>query len=154
VLQRDDVAETDHTDLVKWLAGRERASLEEVRHFLQAEPHPLDVVNSLVQQGMLLETTEQGQSWYRVHFVARRRRVVPAALGKALDDAEKVAARERDAAQRTKKWVRLRQFVDLLQGEAARSWLGLGPLLLLFLLIEWLLVKNLDSFSQLLSIRG
>jgi hypothetical protein len=103
---------------------------------------------------MLLETTEQGQSWYQVHFVARRRRAVPAALGKALDDAEQVAAREREAAQRTKRWVRLRQFVDLLQGEAARSWLSLGPLLLLFLLIEWLLVKNLDSFPQLLSIRG
>jgi hypothetical protein len=103
---------------------------------------------------MLLETTEQGQSWYQVHFVARRRRAVPAALGKALDDTEQVAAREREAAQRTKKWVRLRQFFDLVQGEAARSWLSLGPLLLLFLLIEWLLVKNLDSFPQLLSIRG
>jgi hypothetical protein len=128
--------------------------LEEVRHFLQTELHPLDVVKSLVHQGILLETTEQGQSWYQVHFAARRRRAVPAVLEKALDDTEKVAAKERDAAQRMKKCMRLRQFFDLLQGEAACSWLSLSPLLLLFLLIEWLLVNKLVSFPQLLSIRG
>ena len=41
-----------------------------------------------------------------------------------------------------------------MQGEYARSWLGLSPLLLIFLLVEWLLVNKLESFSQVLSFVG
>ena len=43
---------------------------------------------------------------------------------------------------------------ELVQGEYARSWLGLSPLLLIFLLVEWLLVTKLESFSQVLSFVG
>src|SRR5213082_2426799 len=42
----------------------------------------------------------------------------------------------------------------LVQGESARSWLGLSPLLLIFLLVEWLLVNKLESFSQVVGFVG
>src|SRR5260370_4028261 len=42
----------------------------------------------------------------------------------------------------------------LAQGEEARSWLGLSPLLLLFLFVEWLIPHKLGSFPQLQSFRG
>jgi len=42
----------------------------------------------------------------------------------------------------------------LVQGEAARSWLGLSPLLLILLVVEWLFVHKLESFSQVLSFLG
>jgi hypothetical protein len=48
----------------------------------------------------------------------------------------------------------LSQVKALLQGEAARSWLPLSPLLLIFLLVEWLLGNKLGSFSQLMDLRG
>jgi amino acid permease len=150
----DGPAETDQTDFIKWLAGRERANMEEVHHFLQTEPHPQAVVKSLVQQGILLEVTEQGQSWYQVHFAARRRRAVPLILADPLDASSPAAARERDAVQRMKRWMWLRQIKALALRETTRSWLSLSPLLLLFLLIEWLLANKLDSFPQLLSFRG
>jgi len=153
-LQMNDTAETSQTDFVKWLAGREQASLEEVSHFLQTEQNPQAVVNRLVEQGVIVETTEKGQTWYQVRFAARRRRQVPAVLGQALDDSEQVAARERDAAQRMKQWMWLRRMKALAQGEEARSWLGLSPLLLLFLFVEWLIAHKLGSFPQLQSFRG
>src|SRR5260370_17191580 len=95
----NDAAEASQTDFVKWLAGREQASLEEVSHFLQTEQNPQAVVNRLVEQGVIVETTEKGQTWYQVRFAARRRRQVPAVLGQALDDSEKLAASERAAPQ-------------------------------------------------------
>lgn len=45
-------------------------------------------------------------------------------------------------------------FAALAEGEAARSWLALSPLLLIFLLVEWLLGNKLGSFSQLMDLRG
>jgi len=46
------------------------------------------------------------------------------------------------------------QLKKLVQGEQARSWLGLSPLLLIFIVVEWLLVNNLESFSELMSFMG
>ena len=153
-LHMHDDAEDAQTDVIKWLAGREYAGLEELTDFLQTEQHPQSLVNRLVEQEVIVETREKGQTRYQVHFAARRRRQVPAALGQALDDSEQVAARERGAAQRMQQWMWLRRMKALAQGEEARSWLGMSPLLLLFLFVEWLFVQKLDSFPQLLSFRG
>jgi len=153
-LHMNDTAEDAQTDVIKWLAGREHASMEEVTDFLQTQQNPQALVNRLVKQGVIVETRENGQTVYEAHFAARRRRQIPSALGQPLDDSEKVAARERGAAQRTKQWMWLRRMKELAQGEVARSWLSLSPLFLLFLFVEWLFVKKLDSFSQLLSFRG
>src|SRR5260370_2794044 len=108
-LQINDTAETSQTDFVKWLAGREQASLEEVSHFLQTEQNPQAVVNRLVEQGVIVETTEKGQTWYQVRFAARRRRQVPAVLGHALDDFEQGGTRGRDPALSIKQWLALKQ---------------------------------------------
>src|SRR5260370_30053196 len=113
----NDTAETSQTDFVKWLAGREQASLEEVSHFLQTEQNPQAVVNRLVEQGVIVETTEKGQTWYQVRFAARRRRQVPAVVGPALDDSEQMAARDRDAPQQMKQSMWLRLIEALGQGE-------------------------------------
>src|SRR5260370_26659182 len=128
----NDAAEASQTDFVKWLAGREQASLEEVSHFLQTEQNPQAVVNRLVEQGVIVETTEKGQTWYQVRFAARRRRQVPAVLGQALDHSEQVAARESDAAQPMKPILSLRPRESRAQVEQAPSWPGLGPRLHLF----------------------
>src|SRR5260370_11707265 len=48
-LQMNDTAETSQTDFVKWLAGREQASLEEESHFLQPEHTPQPVVTKLLE---------------------------------------------------------------------------------------------------------
>src|SRR5258708_25714352 len=96
-LKMNDTAETSQTDFVKWLAGREQASLEEVSHFLQTEQNPQAVVNRLEEQGGIVETTEKGQTGYQVRFAARRRRQRPAVLGQARAACEHVAAADNTA---------------------------------------------------------
>jgi hypothetical protein len=48
----------------------------------------------------------------------------------------------------------LRGTKELMQGEYGRFWLGLGPLILIFLVCEWLLLKRLESFAQMLDFLG
>jgi len=65
-----------------------------------------------------------------------------------------VGPHKRDVAQNVKKQMRLKRVKELVQGESARSWLAITPLLLIFLVVEWLLVNKLVSFSQVLSFVG
>jgi hypothetical protein len=146
--------ETADMTLVSWLASQEQASFEEMRHFLKTEQNPQAVVNRLIEQGTLVETTKEGQLLYRVHFAARRRRQVPTALSQALDTSEQGAAQTSDADRQRQQRRWLVQVKELVQGEQARSWLGLSPLLLIFIVAEWLLVNNLESFSELMSFMG
>jgi amino acid permease/predicted transcriptional regulator len=154
-LEMAETPETPDMTLVSWLAGREQASVEEVADVLeQSEQATQTVLNRLVEQGVLLETREHGQAWYHVHFAPRRRRQATRAIWQTLDDSGEVATRKRDAVQRMQKGMRLGRMKAVAQGEYARSWLGLSPLLLIFLLVEWLLVHKLESFSQVLSFAG
>jgi amino acid permease len=150
-----ETADTQDMTLIGWLAGRERASVEEAAHFLeQTEQASQMVLSRLVEQGVLWETREEGEAFYQVHFAARRRRQATTAIWQALDGPGEVAVHKRNAAQSMQKGMRLARMKALVQGEQARSWLALSPLLLIFLLVEWLFVNKLESFSQLLSFVG
>jgi len=65
-----------------------------------------------------------------------------------------VGPHKRDEAQNVKKQMRLKRVKELVQGESARSRLAITPLLLIFLVVEWLLVTKLGSFSQVISFVG
>jgi amino acid permease len=149
-----DAPETADMALVSWLASQEQASMEEMHRFLQTEQNPQAVVDRLVEQGTLVETRKEGQVLYQVHFAARRRRQVPTALWQALATPEQEASQTSDADRQMQRGRWLLQLKKLVQGEQARSWLGLSPLLLIFIVAEWLLVNNLESFSELMSFMG
>jgi hypothetical protein len=150
-----EMAETVDAAFVGWLAAREQTSVQEAADFLeQTESATRSRLKRLVEQGTLSETRENGQTWYRVHFSARRRREATAAIWQALGDAGEGVARKQHAILSTQKRMRLKRVTSFLQGETARSWLGISPLLLIFLLSEWLLVQKLESFSQLWGFLG
>jgi len=154
-LEMADTPETPDMAFISWLAGREQANVEEVANFLeQSEQASQTVLNRLVEQGILLETRERGQTSYHVHFSARRKRQATPAIWQALDGFEKVATHKQDTAQSMKKRMWLSRMRELIRGEQARSWLALSPLLLIFLLAEWLFVQKLESFSQVLGFVG
>src|SRR5205823_9135980 len=130
-----ETADTHDMTLVGWLAGRERASVEEAAHFLeQTEQASQMALSRLVEQGILLETREEGEALYQVHFAARRRRQATTAIWQALDGPGEVAVHKRNASMKKgmRIW-RLSRMKELVQGEQARSWLALSPLLLIFL---------------------
>ncbi len=141
--------------LIGWLTSRERASVEEVAHFLdQSEQESQAVLKELVERGVLLESSEQGSTWYQVHFAARRKHQATRAIWQALDDSGEVTSRKQDTIRLAKKGILLRGTKELMQGDYSRFWLGLIPLILIFLTTEWLLLKKLESFSQMLDFLG
>ncbi|TMD59649.1 MAG: hypothetical protein E6I91_19935 [Chloroflexi bacterium] len=137
--------DTPDTALVRWLAGRKQASVGEAASFLdQTEQTSQAMLNRLVEQGALSEAREQGETLYSVHFAARRRRQATPAIWQALGDPGTVSERRHDA--RVRKGMRLRRMKELAQEEYGRFWLALSPLILLFLLTEWLLVNAVPAW--------
>src|SRR5437764_11708857 len=57
-------------------------------------------------------------------------------------------------SQNVKKQMRLKRVKELVQGETARCWLAITPLLFIFLVVEWLLVNKLGSFTQVVNFVG
>lgn len=150
-----EMTDTSDAAFIGWLAGRKQASVEEVSDFLdQSEEESQAVLNSLVEQGVLLETKEQSRTLYQVHFSARRKREATKEIWQALDEAGEVASRKHDPVRLAKKGMRLRGMKELAQGDYGRFWLGLGPLILIFLVCEWLFVEHVESFSQMLGFLG
>jgi hypothetical protein len=129
--------------------------VEEVARFLeQSEQESQAVLNALVEQGVLLETREQGRTFYRVHFAARRKREALPSIWQALDDSGEAAGRSRDTVRLAKKGILLRGTKELVHGNYGRFWLGLSPLILVFVVAQWLLLKRLESFAQMLDFLG
>jgi amino acid permease len=154
-LDMADPPETADMDFISWLAGREQASLKETAQFLdQTEQATQTLLNRLVEQGVLVETREHGQTLYHLHFVARRRRQATSDIWRILDEAGDAATHKREATERMNRGMWLKHMKELVQEEQIRSWLALSPLLLIFLLAELLLVNKLESFSQVLSFVG
>jgi hypothetical protein len=150
-----EMTDSADTAFIGWLAGREQTTVEEVAHFLeQSVQESQAVLNDLVQQGVLLEATEQGRTFYCVHFAAKRQRKALTSIWQALDDSAEMAGRSHDTVRLAKKGILLRGTKELVQGDSGRFWLGLFPLILIFLVCEWLLVKRLESFAQMLAFLG
>jgi amino acid permease len=150
-----EMTDSADTAFIGWLAGREQTSVEEVAHFLeQTERASQAVLNNLVEQGVLLETREQSRTLYRVHFAARRKHEALPSIWQALNDSGEVVSREHDTVRLAKKGILLRGTKELVQGNYGRFWLGLSPLILIFLVCEWLLVQKLESFAQMLDFLG
>src|SRR5207244_12878192 len=102
--------------LVGWLAGREQASMQEVARYLeQTEQETQALLNRLVEQGVLVETRNQGWISYHIHFAPRRRRQATPAIWQALDTPEMVGPHKRDEAQDVKKQMRLKRVKEWVQ---------------------------------------
>jgi len=150
-----EMTDSADTAFIGWLTGREQTSVEEVARFLeQSEQESQAVLNALVEQGVLLETREQGRAFYRVHFAARRKREALPSIWQALDDSGEAAGRSRDTVRLAKKGILLRGTKELVHGNYGRFWLGLSPLILVFVVAQWLLLKRLESFAQMLDFLG
>jgi amino acid permease len=127
------------------VAGREMVSLAEVAAFTgQPEAMARITLNALVKQGFI-EACEGEGGHYRSRLVARRGRQLPEEICQALDKAPTRGGPETGFRQRLK---------DALLGEKGRSFLSVAPVVVIFVLAEWLLLSGAESFAEPLSFLG
>jgi amino acid permease/predicted transcriptional regulator len=131
----------DMRRIVNWMVRRGEVSLAEVAAFTgQDERAAHAMLDALAKQGFVRE--RQGK--YQVHFALRRGRQLPLDIWQALDV-------ETDSPS-----PRLPLSASLLTrlGERGRFFLSASPVAVVFLLAEWLLLTDAESFSGPLGFAG
>ena len=142
--------------LVQWIMRRGPATLEEVAaHTGQGEQAARATLDALVQQGALQELRGDGARRYRAHLARRAGRHLPAHIWQALgQEPEAPAQVQQGRPRRAPLRAAWRRTETILTTDLGRRVLALSPVVLVFLVTEWLLLHSAASFAGALSFIG
>lgn len=145
-----DLADLDDARraLVTWMTRRREVDLEEVEaHCGGDAAEARRLLDGLVAQGVV-QPLDGPPARYQVRPAARQARRVPAEIWQAL---EVPAPRDVPAGRRGRGALAVR---DALAGDRGRFVVGASPVLLVFVLAEWLLLTGSASFAGVLGFGG
>ncbi len=132
--------------LLAWITRRGEVSADEVAEYLGDAGEARATLDDLVAQGAV-QPAPGGAARYRVHLAPRRARQVPDAIGPARGGAG--AGAWTQAAAR-----RALSLPGLLASERGRFVVSASPVLLVFVLAQWLLLTGAASFAGVLGFGG
>jgi amino acid permease len=141
--------------LINWMMREGEASLAEVVTYIgQDEAVARTMVDMLMKQGFVREVNVEGTSRYRVRFAPRRGRQLPEDIWQALgEEAETPAGAGHIPRQTGVRAVAQRAWEAVLS-ERGRFFLSVSPVVMIFLLAEWLLLTDAGSFAGPISFLG
>jgi len=148
-----DIAASDDSarGLITWMTRRGEVSLDQVVAHLDVDTHQArDTLDDLAARGAIRPVGTGDALRYRVQLAARHGRRVPSDIWHALD----VPVQPRDDGHRPHGarltlWAR-----GLVVSEGGRFLLSASPVLLVFMLAEWLLLAKAASFAGVLGFGG
>jgi hypothetical protein len=140
--------------LVQWMMRRGPATLAEVAAHTGQSEQARATLDALVQQGALQELRGDGARRYRAHLARRAGRHLPAHIWQALGQEPEAPAQMQGRPRWALPPVASQRTGTVLTTD--RSWLvlSLSPVVLVFLVTEWLLIHGDASFAGPLSFLG
>jgi amino acid permease len=146
----------DQRDLINWMMRSGRVNLEQVATYLGQTPNETRLyLVALIEQGLVQTLNANTNPHYEVRMAATRSRHLSPQLAELAADGPFATPASAAAVQKmSRQQAFLNRVLDLLLGERGRFWLGLGPLILIFLAAQGLLLTGRESFSQPLSFIG
>jgi hypothetical protein len=141
--------------LVNWMLRQGEVNLAQVAaHCRQPAEAVHSLLSPLVQQGFVRERQVHGTAHYRASFAPTRGRQITPEIWQALetgDDPHAPGSRE----ARPARWrVVLYRIKQALVSERGRSVLSVSPIILVFLVAEWLLATGGASFTRIIGFTG
>lgn len=136
----------DQSNLLNWMirTGRPVNLAQVAAHLGQTPAETQSYLAPLIEQGFVQALNPETTPHYKVRLAATRPRHIPQPL------VEVTAAGQKPHHQPAL----LERALDLLLGERGRFWLGLAPLVIIFLAAQWQLFTGSESFSGPLSFIG
>jgi len=141
--------------VVNWLTRRGEATLAEVMaHIGQDEDKARMMLDELARQGFVHLLEKEGHPRYRIHLAAGRGRQMSEEIWRALDARVEAPAGGSHVSRRTAPsavalWARA-----LMLSESGRFFLSASPIVLVFLIAEWLFLTGSASFAGILGFGG
>jgi hypothetical protein len=145
---------TAQAQLVTWLLRAERVTLAEAAQQLAQTPETTRaLLADLVQQGIVREVAENGSRAYELRMAFTRSHRLGDSLAAVIGQATSHPAHNTPAQPATQPPV-VERLLDRLLSERGRFFLGLTPMVLVFLAAEALLITGNHSFTGALSFIG
>jgi hypothetical protein len=146
----------DQSDLLNWMMRTGRVDLAQIAAHLEQEPEEtLTDLTGLIDLGFVQVFNTKTDPHYEVRLVATRPRHLPQVLAEAaaaVPLATSAAAAAGQTFRQQPAW--LERALNVLLGEWGRFWLGLTPLIIVFLAAQWQLFTGSESFAEPLSFIG
>lgn len=141
--------------LVNWMTRRGEVSLAEVMAYTGGDERMARMmVQELIELGFVRPLEGEGNPRYRIHLAARRGRRVSEEIWQALGEKGKAQASPSHVSRwRSPSTVAL-WAQGLMLSEGGRFFLSMSPVMLVFLLTEWLVLTGASSFTGLLAVGG
>jgi predicted transcriptional regulator len=140
--------------IVTWMMRQGPVSPAEVAaHIGQDEETAHTTLEALVEQGFVGRTEVEGKTRYRAQLAHRRGRELPQEIWQALDVTAETQAGD-DLPRPSDGPTIAHRFSRLAFGERGRSLLSASPVVVIFLLTEWLFYSGAESFARPISILG
>jgi amino acid permease len=139
-------------DLVVWMMRQGEVSLQDAAAYTGEEEHAIrSKLETLMEQGLVQEVSDEGGPMYATRMGARRGREVPAGIWRALaGDAES----RLEFPNPTPKSVGPQGARSLFFGKRGRFFLGALPVFVAFAITEWMLLTDSGSYAGLLGFVG
>jgi hypothetical protein len=141
--------------LVAWIMRQEEAvSAAQVSAELEEDEYTTELLlSSLVEQGLLREEAHDGQVRYQASLAPRRRsrlsRELWQTVSQGLEGGTVAPAPRWQVPERVARATR-----ETLASERGRFWLSVSPIVLIFLVTEWLILTQQASYTRPISIVG
>ena len=146
----------EQSDLLNWMMRAGRVDLAQMATYLgQAPEETQTYLAPLIEQGFVQVLNPEANPHYEVRMAATRSRRLSQELAEAAAGAPLTTPATTAAAQKLRRQPAfLERILDALLGERGRFWLGLAPLIVIFLAAQWQLFTGSESFSGPLSFIG
>lgn len=140
--------------LMNWLIRQGEASLSEAAHQFQlSESDTQQQLKAMMELGFVQQIEMGNHIKYQPLTATRRSRRLPGGIWDALDLENQTDESPRDAGLQSQPSSWLLSLMDVL-GKPGRFILASSPVVMAFVLTEWLLLSGLESFSEPLSFLG
>lgn len=141
--------------LMNWILRQGEVDLTQVAAHLNQEADAAQrLLQPLVERGFVSQRTAQGSSRYQARLVPRQGLQLRQDIRNALDTLRDTPTKSPHNGRQTAWHAVGRRLGQAVVSERGRFWLGLGPMVLAFLLTEWLLFTGSASFSRLIGFLG
>jgi amino acid permease len=142
--------------VLNWLTRHGDVSLAEVATGTgRDERSAAAMLSRLVDEGLVRESVGRGGSRYRVQLARKRGRALPEKIWRALDETGETSADLGGGVEgRAGRWAIARRIWEAALGGRGRFFVSVSPVLLAWLLTEWMLLTGAASFAGLLSFSG
>jgi hypothetical protein len=142
-------------ELINWMTRQGEVTLAEITGYTGGNEWIAQLmVDELIEMGFVQPLEGSADARYRIHLAARHGRQVPSEIWQALDETIREPRSSRPVHAKQGFYPMVLWLRRSILSDSGRFILSMSPVIVIFVLIEWLILTGASSFTGLLAVGG